>query len=268
MYGPPGVGKPLTAECVAEFTRRPLLPLMGGDIGAQSYDVERNLRDFLRNGQDWNAVVLFDEADVYLSSRDGRDIERNSVISVFLREIEYYRGILFLTTNRIGEFDEAILSWIHFPLHCSKFDPKRRKQVWTNNFDRLEEQRKDIQIHYNIRDYVEDKLCQLEWNGREIRNAFQTAVSLALYEARRKAAERAAKSGKKEESTTAVLKMEHLRQVVDMSSNFKNYITRTHAGNDLAVTARLNPLRDDRSELERQEEDNQAPARFRRRGVD
>ena len=29
---------------------------------------------------------------------------------VFLREIEYYRGILFLTTNRVGGFDEAIMS--------------------------------------------------------------------------------------------------------------------------------------------------------------
>ena len=264
LHGPPGVGKTLTAECVAEFTGRPLLPLTGGDIGSNADAVERNLRNFLRLGQDWNAVVLLDEADVYLSSRDGVGIERNSVISVFLREIEYYRGILFLTTNRVGSFDEAILSRIHFPLHFSKFDDERRLQVWNNNFDRLEEKRKgDIEIHYNVKAYVEDKLAKLEWNGREIRNAFQTAVSLAFYDAQRKSEERVAKTGKKDEKAKAVLKMDHLEQVVNMSNNFKDYMTRTHQGDDPAVIALQKLLRDDRSEQERQQEKGM-PAKLRR----
>ena len=265
LHGPPGVGKTLTAECVAEFTSRPLLPLTGGDIGSNADAVERNLRNFLRLGQEWNAVVLLDEADVYLSSRDGVGIERNSVISVFLREIEYYRGILFLTTNRVGSFDEAILSRIHFPLHFGKFDDARRMQVWSNNFERLEEQRKgDIEIHYNVKAYVEDKLAKLEWNGREIRNAFQTAVSLAFYDAQRKSEEKAAKTGKKDEHVTAVLKVDHLEQVVKMSNNFKDYMKRTYKGDDPAIIALNKLLRDDRSEQERQQEERATPARFRR----
>ncbi|KAI9653506.1 MAG: hypothetical protein M1821_007014 [Bathelium mastoideum] len=260
LHGPPGVGKTLTAECVAEFTGRPLLALTGGDIGSDAETVERNLRKFLNLGQDWNAVVLLDEADVYLTSRDGVGIERNSIISVFLREIEYYRGILFLTTNRVGEFDEAILSRIHFPLHFTRFDDQRRLKVWKNNIERLEEKRKgEIEIHYHINAYVEEKLAKLDWNGREIRNAFQTAVSLAFYEAKEKSAKQ------KEHHTKAILKMDHLDRVVNMSNNFKEYMKRTHRGDDPVAIALNKLLRDDRSEHERQQQENGTPARLERR---
>lgn len=42
-----------------------------------------------------------------------RGLVRNSVVSVFLRKLEYYDAIMFLTTNRVAQFDEAILSRIH-----------------------------------------------------------------------------------------------------------------------------------------------------------
>lgn len=32
----------------------------------------------------------------------------NALVSVFLRVLEYYDGILILTSNRVGTFDEAI----------------------------------------------------------------------------------------------------------------------------------------------------------------
>ena len=48
-----------------------------------------------------------------------------------LRHVEYYRGILFLTTNRITAFDEAFLSRIHVALHFQELTPAARKQVWS-----------------------------------------------------------------------------------------------------------------------------------------
>jgi hypothetical protein len=73
-----------------------------GDIGVTGTEVEQNLNKFFKWAQDWRAILLLDEADVYLASRKNMDIERNSVVSVFLRALEYYGGILFITTNRIG----------------------------------------------------------------------------------------------------------------------------------------------------------------------
>ena len=48
----------------------------------------------------WEAVLLLDEADVFLEARSTHDLERNKLVSIFLRVLEYYEGILFLTTNR------------------------------------------------------------------------------------------------------------------------------------------------------------------------
>lgn len=60
--------------------------------------------------------VLLDEADVYLESRQRGEVKRNALVSVFLRELEQYQGIMFLTTNRVGIFDDAFLSRIHVGL--------------------------------------------------------------------------------------------------------------------------------------------------------
>ena len=49
-----------------------------------------------------DTVVLLDEADVFLEERDVRDLNRNALVSVFLRALEYYEGILILTSNRVG----------------------------------------------------------------------------------------------------------------------------------------------------------------------
>lgn len=63
------------------------------------YDTLRNLT---RKITDLAAVVLLDEADVFLEERDVRDLNRNALVSVFLRALEYYEGILILTSNRVG----------------------------------------------------------------------------------------------------------------------------------------------------------------------
>ena len=58
----------------------------------------------------WNAVLLIDEADVFLEKRGTADLMRNSLVATFLRLLEYHSGMLFLTTNRVKAFDEAFLS--------------------------------------------------------------------------------------------------------------------------------------------------------------
>lgn len=55
-----------------------------------------------------------------MAKRTRDDYGRNATVSVFLRMLEYYKGILFLTTNRIGTFDEAFKSRIHLSLFCKR----------------------------------------------------------------------------------------------------------------------------------------------------
>jgi AAA+ superfamily predicted ATPase len=163
-----GVGKTATAESVAELTKKPLLSLTCGDLGTTASEVEENLTEYLNLGLKWSAVVLLDEADVFLEQRDLADIKRNALVSVFLRALEYYNGFLFLTTNRVNTFDEAFISRIHVALHYKPLGVKERIQIWRNNIRRLED--RGIKVQRGAKDFVEDRLVDLKWNGREIRN--------------------------------------------------------------------------------------------------
>ncbi|KAF2971004.1 hypothetical protein GQX73_g2565 [Xylaria multiplex] len=186
LHGSPGVGKTCTAECVAELTHRPLLSLTSGDLSTSSFKVEQNLEYFLELGERFGAIVLLDEADVYLESRRNKNIARNGLVSVFLRALEYYRGVLFLTTNRVQTFDAAFTSRIHVALHYGPLGDADRERIWLNGFERLERDSGGrVRVSVAVREYAwtSRDVRSLRWNGREIRNALQTAVALAESEA-------------------------------------------------------------------------------------
>ncbi len=107
--GPPGVGKTLTAEVYSEIIRRPLYRVHSGQLGLNVAEMEKTLKEVLTRAQRWGAVMLIDEADVYIKRRDD-NITMNAVVGVFLRVLEYFNGLLFLTTNRVDDIDEAIVS--------------------------------------------------------------------------------------------------------------------------------------------------------------
>ena len=130
LHGKPGLGKTTTAECVAELTRRPLLSLTCGDLGIEPLAIERELMRWLTLATSWEAVLLLDEADVCLESRISQDLQRNTLVSIFLRALEYYQGLLFLTTNRVGTFDDAFVSRIHVVIHYPEFANVQRGQIW------------------------------------------------------------------------------------------------------------------------------------------
>lgn len=115
----------------------------------------------------------------------------NSLILVFLRVLEYYSGVLFLTTNRIGDFDEAFSSRIHISLHYPVLDYDSTMDIFVLNWRliRAHLKYKERMLHIDelrITAFVADywtKYPNARWNGRQIRNACHTALSLAEFEA-------------------------------------------------------------------------------------
>lgn len=107
--GIPGVGKTLTAEVYAELIDRPLYAIHSGALGTTAEDIEKNLRIIFQRGKRWDCVLLLDEADVFVVQR-GNNIEQNAIVAEFLRTLEYFDGLLFMTTNRPDDIDEAIIS--------------------------------------------------------------------------------------------------------------------------------------------------------------
>jgi SpoVK/Ycf46/Vps4 family AAA+-type ATPase len=103
-------GKTLTAEAVAELLEVPLYSVGAGELGVNADILEKRLRDILDTASQWGAILLIDEADVFLEQRSMHDVARNGLVSVFLRLLEYHQGILFLTTNRLKTIDSAFLS--------------------------------------------------------------------------------------------------------------------------------------------------------------
>lgn len=132
LHGSPGIGETFTAESVAEIAQKPLYPVTCGDIGTQPGDVERYLNSVFHLGKIWDCVVLLDEAEVFLEQRTLQDLNRNALVSVFPRALEYYEGILILTTNRVGTFDEAFKSRIQMSLRYERLERHQRKRVWLN----------------------------------------------------------------------------------------------------------------------------------------
>lgn len=92
LCGPPGVGKTLTAESVAEQMRVPLYMMSAGDLGLDPRGVESKLTEILQMCTRWKAVLLLDEADVFLEQRSLHELERNKLVSIFLRVLEYFEG--------------------------------------------------------------------------------------------------------------------------------------------------------------------------------
>ncbi|KAF4854571.1 Nuclear valosin-containing protein-like [Colletotrichum siamense] len=170
--GPPGSGKTLTAEAVAEITRRPLYSVSAGDLGVKPKDVDQKLREILELSHKWNAVLLLDEADVFLQERDSSDIQRNALVSIFLRQLEYYQGILILTTNRISQCDAAFESRVHISKEYPELDESSRTKIWTTFLRKIKEASHGAEVRINEEDIA--RLAKMEINGRK-------ASTLRLY---------------------------------------------------------------------------------------
>ncbi len=127
--GPPGVGKTLTAEVYSEIVQRPLYRVHSGQLGMNVAAMEAALKQALMRAQRWGAVMLIDEADVYIKRRDD-DMTMNAVVGVFLRVLEYFNGLLFLTTNRVDDIDEAIVSRCIALIKYSPPDARARVRIW------------------------------------------------------------------------------------------------------------------------------------------
>lgn len=128
--GPAGVGKTLTAEVYSEIIRRPLYRVHSGQLGLNVAEMEKALKETLTRAQRWGTVMLIDEADVYIKRRDD-DIAANAVVGVFLRVLEYFNGLLFLTTNRVGDIDEAIISRCIAMIRYHAPDFEDRRRIWS-----------------------------------------------------------------------------------------------------------------------------------------
>lgn len=149
--------------------------------------------------------------------------------SVFLRVLEYYSGILILTTNRVGEFDEAFKSRIHMSLYYPKLDRESTMKIWDMNL--LHIKRNDVNIDVQeskIRKFAKEQWTESKqkltrrWNGRQIKNAFQIAIALAKWDFNDE------KRKGSTEHERPLLTDKQFRVVSQTSAHFDDYISNVH----------------------------------------
>ena len=174
LSGGPGTGKTLTAEALAETLHRPIYYVTVGELSTDVDSLEDRLKKVLDIAETWNAILLIDEIDIFVQRRGkDADIERNAMTGVFLRLLEYYSGIMFLTTNLVDSLDPAFLSRVSLSIsyghHLTK---EARELIWRNLTKKVEIQNVDYKL-----------LSQFDINGRRIKNCIRLLMTLSSFKA-------------------------------------------------------------------------------------
>lgn len=170
--GPPGVGKTLTAEVYAESMKRPLYSVQCSQLGLNATSLEKSLLEAFSRAEKWNAILLLDEADVYIAER-GRDMNQNAIVGVFLRVLEYYAGILFMTTNRADIVDDAIMSRCLARIEYKIPPVDDQLRIWTILADVM---------NIPLTDRTKKQIVANGWtscSGRDIKNTLRLAQLVA-----------------------------------------------------------------------------------------
>jgi hypothetical protein len=226
LHGPPGVGKTLTAEGIAEFLRCPLYAVSAGELGTDAR-IEHELQKIMDIAHSWGAVLLLDEADVFLEKRQHQDVHRNALVSIFLRLLEYFQGILFLTTNRVETFDDAFQSRIHIALRYEELSTKAKTEIWKLFIGRVEDSGHSKIAEFREKDY--EMLARNDLNGRQV--SYQTSNELVLESeiVSNLLTLRQIKNAVKCSQALAVdenvpLSIEHVRRVLDVMQSFDRHL--------------------------------------------
>jgi hypothetical protein len=140
------------------------------------------IQEHLIRAQEWNCIVLIDDIDSRI-----RSTAVTSRFSSFCRALDNFRGTMILTAQNTSFANQTLLSRIHVSLHFPTFDQDSTMRVWQKNIDRIRtngltymsnEAEKAI-LSFAKSEYVKGR----RWDGRQIRNCLQTAVSLAEHDA-------------------------------------------------------------------------------------
>ncbi|KAJ2902746.1 hypothetical protein MKZ38_000172 [Zalerion maritima] len=205
LHGEPGVGKALAAgsrspsptsllgglsmekrlthalrgklpERVADHCRKPLMRIEASNLGPTAESIEAGLPESFRLATKWKAVALLDEADVYLEQRTAHDLQRNGLVAEFLRVLEYYEGVLFLTANRVESFDRAFKSRVHLALHFPRLGQASRIIIWSTFLSRVSP---SFEAKAAM-DGTLDLFAREELNVGQIKNFVRIAQALSL----------------------------------------------------------------------------------------
>lgn len=134
FYGPPGTGKTRAALGVARELRKPLYQVdYSGIVSKYLGDTAKHIVLAFRQAKDAEAVLFFDEADSMLSRRvpagESCSTSINQNRNVLMQEIDRFGGVVVMTTNLFGNYDEAMLRRIARHVEFKLPNSKMREEI-------------------------------------------------------------------------------------------------------------------------------------------
>ena len=197
FWGPPGTGKTLMAQAIANKLGKKLKVIASADVESSAPgQAERNIRQHFKEAKEKNdTVLLFDECDSLLYSREGVGAILGAQINELLSQLERYDGVTIFTTNRLGTLDEAVNRRLALKLEFDMPTLEQRAEIWQRMFPKACPLDKDI-------DWM--RLAIVEVTGGYIKNAVLRAARMA-------AAEKVPDSKKK-------ISMAHLIQAIKLEA--------------------------------------------------
>ncbi|MGR6320742.1 ATP-binding protein [Micromonospora soli] len=135
LSGPPGTGKSLAAEVIADAAKTDLLVVdVARVVSKWLGDTEKNLAAVFDVAEQTQAVLFLDEADSLFASRtevgDAHDRYANQSTSWLLQRLDHFDGLAVLATNLRRNIDAAFLRRMDFVVEIGLPDERSRGRIW------------------------------------------------------------------------------------------------------------------------------------------